>query len=248
MGVFRKTRGFTLIELLVVIAIIAILAAILFPVFLSAKAKSREIKCISNNKQIGLAVLMYADDNGGAGPHESWWVELPVGPDGHLLPGVSMNPYTTNLKLTSGPMWKYIRNGQANSSILKCTSAMPDSSGRYPKYSLVFNAYLTRSIFGQYNPELVPDFQGAADFGSIKFGLISEPRRLPMIVDDNTDPNIYPLVNDTNFCYVDKTTHVHNGFASITFLDGHAGRLKGGLEFDNVTYSDGKRIFCPKPP
>ncbi len=58
-----RRRGFTLIELLVVIAIIAILAAILFPVFARARAKARMASCQSNIRQIALAVIMYADDN-----------------------------------------------------------------------------------------------------------------------------------------------------------------------------------------
>jgi prepilin-type N-terminal cleavage/methylation domain-containing protein len=58
----RRKRGFTLIELLVVIAIIAILAAILFPVFAQAREAARKTSCLSNTKQIGSAVMMYLQD------------------------------------------------------------------------------------------------------------------------------------------------------------------------------------------
>ena len=61
-------RAFTLIELLVVIAIIAILAAILFPVFLTARGKAREITCVSNLKQIGVANNLYLQDYDGLYP------------------------------------------------------------------------------------------------------------------------------------------------------------------------------------
>jgi len=60
--IYHDRRGFTLIELLVVIAIIAILAAILFPVFAQAREKARAIACLSNCKQIGNAFVMYVQD------------------------------------------------------------------------------------------------------------------------------------------------------------------------------------------
>ena len=63
-----RYRGFTLIELLVVIAIITILAAILFPVFASARAAARKTACLSNMRQIGMAIEMYADDHDQAYP------------------------------------------------------------------------------------------------------------------------------------------------------------------------------------
>ncbi|MBM3460460.1 MAG: DUF1559 domain-containing protein, partial [Armatimonadetes bacterium] len=58
----RGLRGFTLIELLVVIDIIAILAAILFPVFAQAREKARQTACLSNMKQIGTATMLYVQD------------------------------------------------------------------------------------------------------------------------------------------------------------------------------------------
>jgi prepilin-type N-terminal cleavage/methylation domain-containing protein/prepilin-type processing-associated H-X9-DG protein len=68
-------RGFTLIELLVVIAIIAILAAILFPVFARARAKAQQNNCLSNVKQLQLGLLMYANDYDGCVNGYTWeWI------------------------------------------------------------------------------------------------------------------------------------------------------------------------------
>ena len=81
-----KRRAFTLIELLVVIAIIAILAAILFPVFAQAREAARSTACLSNLKQIGLGIHMYAGDydeqfpDGGYGAPRNWEVNHDVNP------------------------------------------------------------------------------------------------------------------------------------------------------------------------
>ena len=77
-----KSRGFTLIELLVVIAIIAILAAMIFPVFSRARAAARKASCQSNLKQIGIAFLLYAEDSDGKLPFKDvfagghWWFDV----------------------------------------------------------------------------------------------------------------------------------------------------------------------------
>src|SRR6187431_865584 len=75
-----KRRAFTLIELLVVIAIIAILAAILFPVFAQARAKARQSTCLSNHKQIAIAILAYCQD-----------YEETLPPANYKLPGATQN-------------------------------------------------------------------------------------------------------------------------------------------------------------
>src|SRR3954452_6837847 len=73
----RPLRGFTLIELLVVIAIIAILAAILFPVFAQAREKARAITCTSNLKQLGTAIAMYRSDYDEINPRYRFCPDLP---------------------------------------------------------------------------------------------------------------------------------------------------------------------------
>jgi len=83
----NNARGFTLIELLVVIAIIAILAAILFPVFARAREKAKQIACTSNVKQMGLAWLQYIQDNDEVFPPRN---------SPKLADGVTNNPEWTN--------------------------------------------------------------------------------------------------------------------------------------------------------
>lgn len=87
-------RGFTLIELLVVIAIVGLLAAILFPVFFSAREKARQSACLSNYHQIGLAIHMYASDFDDATP-----------PDGGSFSGLIADcvPYNHDTRIFACP-------------------------------------------------------------------------------------------------------------------------------------------------
>lgn len=102
----RPSNGFTLIELLVVIAIIAILAAILFPVFAQAREKARQASCMSNTKQLALGVLMYVQDydenfpNGRTSPTNTT-AQL----NAHYGQGwaAEIYPYTKNAQITKCP-------------------------------------------------------------------------------------------------------------------------------------------------
>ncbi|MFO7945663.1 MAG: DUF1559 domain-containing protein, partial [Armatimonadota bacterium] len=97
-----QRKGFTLIELLVVIAIIAILAAILFPVFARAREKAREASCLSNVKQITLGLKMYVDDHNGWYPLAYYYGSDLSG--GGMSWAMAVNPYVKQ-KMESGIWW-----------------------------------------------------------------------------------------------------------------------------------------------
>jgi prepilin-type N-terminal cleavage/methylation domain-containing protein/prepilin-type processing-associated H-X9-DG protein len=88
-NVVSKRIGFTLIELLVVIAIIAILAAILFPVFAKVREKARQTTCLSNEKQLGLVMLQYAQDYDEEFPTGEWYDAITNPGEGNTIQALS---------------------------------------------------------------------------------------------------------------------------------------------------------------
>jgi prepilin-type N-terminal cleavage/methylation domain-containing protein/prepilin-type processing-associated H-X9-DG protein len=111
-----KKPGFTLIELLVVLAVIAILMAIIFPVFFSARARARQTSCLSNLRQIGIAVSLYAQDNDQYCPYgvdivdkntDAWNTSDggKYAADAHLLPLLAtvLDPYTKSKQVWCCP-------------------------------------------------------------------------------------------------------------------------------------------------
>jgi prepilin-type N-terminal cleavage/methylation domain-containing protein/prepilin-type processing-associated H-X9-DG protein len=107
----RNRSAFTLIELLVVIAIIAILAAILFPVFAQAREKARQTSCISNLKQLSLGMLMYSQDYDETFPQWQWDQSYSAGAfsknNGTTLWWNAIYPYVKNVQVYACPSQRY---------------------------------------------------------------------------------------------------------------------------------------------
>jgi len=238
----RSNRGFTLIELLVVIAIIAILAAILFPVFESARENGRATKCMSNMKQINNAAIQYADDNNGkfvalnfcGDPWDINW-------DNSWFKKSALYPYISKTKAVL----------KCPSDTRKATIITPNGDEREYTFSYTLNGWVTWRVehwpdylIAEYPGKMKPEDRAAVDGFPISW--FRYPSRTVTFVDEHTDFRTYkegPRVNDALFVFDDHTTDRHNGMANVMYLDGHAGRLRGHLEWDTAKDKYGRFIF-----
>jgi prepilin-type N-terminal cleavage/methylation domain-containing protein/prepilin-type processing-associated H-X9-DG protein len=121
-----RRAGFTLIELLVVIAIIAILAAILFPVFAQAREKARQTSCLSNLKQMGTGLMMYVQDYDETLPRQDYCsTDLLPGPPMNLAASGCMPP-NAERRVNHFKWWYWIYPYVKNTDIFRCPSRQPD--------------------------------------------------------------------------------------------------------------------------
>jgi len=130
-GALHNLRGFTLIELLVVIAIIAILAAILFPVFASAREKARQTSCINNNKQLALAIAQYTNDYDETLP--MWYTGGQIKFEGQTVDDI-----------WDLAVWPYVKT----KGVYTCPSNSPQNPGTIPTGSVIRSYALPRNVSG----------------------------------------------------------------------------------------------------
>jgi prepilin-type N-terminal cleavage/methylation domain-containing protein/prepilin-type processing-associated H-X9-DG protein len=200
-------RGFTLIELLVVIAIIAILAAILFPVFARAREKARQSSCLSNMKQLGLASLMYAQDYDEraclqyhhAGSADA---ETLLEPGGRSMWFVYLEPYVNNEQVLACPSDNYERiYAQSDGGRISVTDPVVSYGWNY--------------ILCYLQP--------------VKLAVFTEPASTIMLVEQGDS---YPYGRwfnqaDAGMTQMPWKYGRHNGGANYTFWDGHAKWVTG---------------------
>lgn len=203
-----RRSGFTLIELLVVIAIIAILAAILFPVFAKAREKARQASCLSNEKQLGLGFLQYVQDNDerlpgsapdtSANPGPNWIVAGPLAP--HGAGGVVIaNAATLPANVTGGAIYPYVKSAQ----VYTC----PDD--QYAPKRLI--SYSMNNLLDD------PSVLSGANVYGINLAQCDNVAQLILLIDEQI------TLNDGNFnpCG-DAPSRVHTNGCNFAYLDGHA--------------------------
>jgi prepilin-type N-terminal cleavage/methylation domain-containing protein/prepilin-type processing-associated H-X9-DG protein len=134
-------RAFTLIELLVVIAIIAILAAILFPVFAQAKLAAKKTASLNDTKQIGLALFMYANDADDTSP-----IVFSINGQGSVDTYQTMQPYIKNMDLFFSSEWSEVNGQAAGAGTATC-----DNTETPPGYYVPSGANAMRCLGFGYN-------------------------------------------------------------------------------------------------
>jgi prepilin-type N-terminal cleavage/methylation domain-containing protein/prepilin-type processing-associated H-X9-DG protein len=208
--------GFTLIELLVVIAIIAMLAAMLFPVFVSAKEQARLTTCISNLKQINAAWLLYAGDNSGRACPSYYW-----GDDGWVRAwDFDLRENGTGSDYRLGLLSPYCRSG----AIKSCPSFNGGKWDR-PYSGYAYNASYIGGDFDRLgNTVWIDQYTGRPH----KIAFLHQIRH-PSATAVFADGGFGSPVNAQNYLRAPSDTYFqagtvhyrHNGAATVAYADGH---------------------------
>ena len=206
-----RRNGFTLIELLVVIAIIAILAAILFPVFAQARAKARQAACLSNTRQIGTALMMYGQD------YDETLVPNDNYPLGTMFWVDMLTPYIKSDAIFVCPDTDKGNYGWNSPQNRKATYVLNNLYYYDSNLGQMFEHYNIASFAS------VQDTSGTVfcgDGGLKDFANAYGPQvTLPVVLHPNDDP---PTITSGQGAFVGR----HSGGLNVTFLDGHSKWLK----------------------
>jgi len=191
----HRKNGFTLIELLVVIAIIAILAAILFPVFAQAREKARAITCVSNMKEIGTATMMYAQDYDETYP--CGWGSLD---GGQSMWRNTLQPYIQkygNLTPTASDTEPWYDNPTSSNGIYSCPDHPVNASFGPTSYG--YNAFPSDTGSGSGMTTGWVGIGSGGAFPGAPMAGIHRPAQYVAFADASTVGNAQNMAADPNF-------------------------------------------------
>ncbi|MCW5941132.1 MAG: prepilin-type N-terminal cleavage/methylation domain-containing protein [Fimbriimonadaceae bacterium] len=233
-----KQRAFTLIELLVVIAIVAILAAILFPVFAQAKEAGKATACLSNARQIGLALRMYVSDHDDTMPiFYAYNSQPPAWQAGHKGVEVELMPYAKSRELFRSPL---DAGGPYTSQDVPGAQTYWEAYGS----SYRFTQCMYSMIAGESSGNNVPyDFTRIVTDGGVEFPSETRVMRLEMFpfFDRSVDVGCQRYGYDCEPPYNYYRRWGSRG-GSMIFFDGHAKTITSPGAFDATRVNpEGKR-------
>jgi prepilin-type N-terminal cleavage/methylation domain-containing protein/prepilin-type processing-associated H-X9-DG protein len=246
MSRLRKQTGFTLIELLVVIAIIAILAAILFPVFAKARSRAQTTSCLNNMNQLGKAMMMYCDDNEGHIMYR--WYEWHTSLDNYVKSkDVFICPSSNATKPTMQQFNNYPCTDDSADRLtgqyLSNVKGRPEIWGEYAKNEeFLANYGDTSSAYLGHGPSIDhwKDPAGVIFIGECKDPKEVKAANITVEPDLCSGPYIEP--GDTTWQQVwNQLSYRHNNGQNSVYLDGHA-RFR---QKDWFATQDGKHAICP---
>lgn len=207
-----RSRGFTLIELLVVIAIIAILAAILFPVFARAREKARQTTCLSNLKQISIGWMMYATD------YDETVMPVLIPPSGNVTHywWTAWDAASATRDDTGGLLYPYMKNHQ----IQACPSFSNNLVTAIGHTGYAYNHHYLSPM--SYNPDWTFEVH------PVSLAAIQSPSETVTFADgarvsfmDGTTLEANTYLDPPSLSYPSFHGR-HNGVGNIAFADGHA--------------------------
>jgi prepilin-type N-terminal cleavage/methylation domain-containing protein/prepilin-type processing-associated H-X9-DG protein len=243
-------KGFTLIELLVTIGVITLLVGILLPALSKSHQKARQVACLSNLRQLGVAFIMYENDNKNQTPRSG---------QNTITCYSDINKFQPSRDVTTSALYQYV--GPSFTRVFVCPE---DDPSEHHQFSSTNNLYWNSSEEPDFPFDRIPNlnysYPGSYSFNericttlhrgrTLKYNKIKTPSVKILIIDEDKD-----TIDDASWAWPDQyglggnipairhrnkkgdPTNYYIGYTNVCFADGHAGEIKRADCFDPNHY------------